>query len=92
MIGVKEAVSIALDNLSDFYSTAKDQFKDILLEEVELSDDKKYWRITIGFTRPVEAANILDVALRSKSYERDYKTFEIEADSGTVRSMKIRKV
>ena len=49
MVDVKQAVSKAMDYLEDMYQI--DQFKDVLLEEVDLSEDNKYWNVTIGFTR-----------------------------------------
>jgi hypothetical protein len=41
MIDVKEAVKIATGYLKQLYEPA--QFHDILLEEVALSDDERYW-------------------------------------------------
>lgn len=97
MIDVKESVRTALDYLSNLYDTSG--FKDILLEEVELSEDEKRWNVTIGFTRPVYSDNPIRAALEKATmdksgiqYKREYKVFEISADDGKVRAMKIREV
>lgn len=49
MVDVKEAVKMAMDYLKEMYDVSA--FKDVLLEEVDLSEDKKFWNVTIGFTR-----------------------------------------
>jgi hypothetical protein len=98
MITVKEAVKIAIDKLTELYSLNKDEFKDILLEEVELSDDNRFWNITLGFSRPVPElpTNPLQAlaaaASLNKNYKREYKVFKLDADSGEIRAMKIRTV
>lgn len=50
MIGVKEAVRIAMDYLATLYED-KD-LRDVLLEEVRLSEDDQYWLVTLGFFAP----------------------------------------
>ncbi len=47
MIDMKQAVQIALDFCHSLY--APEKLGDLLLEEVELSDDEKFWLVTIGF-------------------------------------------
>ncbi len=97
MIDVKESVRTALDYLSNLYDTSG--FKDILLEEVELSEDEKRWNVTIGFSRPVYSDNPIQAAIEKIAsgqtkihYKREYKVFEIAADDGKVRAMKMREV
>jgi hypothetical protein len=85
MITVKEAAKSALDYLTDIYSSM--ELKDPMIEEVELSDDDKFWRITIGFLRPVESTSPI-----FKKYQKEYKLFEISTASGKVKAMKIRTV
>ena len=98
MIDVKEAVKIATEYLKRLYEPA--QLHDILLEEVELSDDEKYWYVTLGFSRPVASTNPLQALtetflktqsiLNQTEYQREYKVFQIDTATGQVRSMKIR--
>ena len=91
MIDVKEAVKIAVDYLQSLYDSTK--LKDILLEEVVLSDDEKYWYVTLGFSRPLEVNQPLSAIVGpeyKREYKREYKVFQIDTASGQVRSMKIR--
>lgn len=96
MINVKTAVKIALDYFAQIYPEAKQKFQDIRLEEVELSDDESTWLVTIGFSRPLppdpSLKNVSKFLLGEHEYQRDYKVFRIDAQSGKVRSMKIRAV
>lgn len=85
MIGVKDAVKIALDLFKELYDTKK--FEDILLEEVELSSDKAAWLVTLGFYRQAPSVNIME-SLGAKHYVRTYKTLQIDAESGAMIAMK----
>jgi hypothetical protein len=85
MIGVKEAVKVAFELFQELYDTKK--FEDILLEEVELSEDRATWRVTIGFARQIPSVNIME-SIGSKKYTRSFKKFEINADDGQMISMK----
>jgi hypothetical protein len=85
MITVKSAVQIAFDLFKELYDTKK--FEDILLEEVELSEDKNSWLVTLGFYRQMPSVNIME-SLGSKKYIRTYKTIEIDAASGEMIAMK----
>jgi hypothetical protein len=94
MIDVKEAVRIATGYLKQLYEPA--QLHDILLEEVALSDDEKYWYVTLGFSRPVASTNpiqaLTETFMKSQGIvnQTEYKVFQIDAATGQVRSMKIR--
>jgi hypothetical protein len=90
MIDVKQAVATAIDSLKNFYGEPQD----LLLEEVDRSEDGKYWLITLGFSipPPVSPANKLQqisVALRPP--QRVYKVFQVDAKTGKFVSMKIRE-
>ena len=85
MIEVKQAVKMAFELFKELYDTKK--FEDILLEEVELSEDKTKWLVTLGFYRQVPSVNIME-SIGSKKYVRTYKTLYIDADSGEMVSMK----
>ena len=92
MVDVKQAVAKAMDYLRDMYQT--DQFRDVLLEEVDLSEDNKFWNVTIGFTRCQESTSGGPMATligQSAEFKREYKVFQIDAGSGDLRSMRSRK-
>ena len=52
----------------------------LALEEVERSKDGRYWLITLGYSPNIFTAR------------RNYKVFTVDADTGEVLSMKIRKM
>jgi hypothetical protein len=85
MIGVKEAVKIAFQLFQELYDTRK--FEDILLEEVEMAQDRTAWLVTVGFYRRMPSVNLVE-SIGSKKYLRTYKTFHIDAVSGEMISMK----
>jgi hypothetical protein len=92
MVDVKEAVGKAMDYLKDMFQI--DQFKDVLLEEVDLSQDNKFWNVTIGFTRVQESTSGGPMATligQSAEFKREFKVFQIDAESGALRSMRSRK-
>jgi hypothetical protein len=100
MIDVKEAVKIAGDTLATLFSSEKLADFDLELEEVEISDDEKYWFITLGFSVPKAKSEKEDSPLsrmltfkeREKEHIRKYKIFRIDAQTGKFHSMKIREV
>ena len=79
MIEIKAAVQTAFALLDELYDTKK--YKDKLLEEVHLSEDKASWLITIGFSRPVPSINIME-SFGSKKYVRTFKQFRLDAETG----------
>jgi len=92
MVDVKEAVGKAMDYLKDMYQI--DQFKDVLLEEVDLSEDNKFWNVTIGFTRRQETTSGGPMATligQSTEFKREFKVFQIDSENGALRSMRTRK-
>lgn len=96
MIDVKEAAKKAAEYFASLYDP--DTYTDLQLEEVELIDDEKYWLITLGYmTVPKSAlgAIIPDSVpriLKSSSGPPKYKQFKIDAETGKVQAMMIRKV
>lgn len=78
MIDVKEAAKTASEYLTGLYSLAS--WDDVRLEEVELTEDEKYWLITLSYS---------DKKLIPR---REYKVFKIDAETGKVQAMKIRTV
>ena len=74
------------------------------MEEVKLSDDEKYWLITLGLlgdelvlepgrTEPTFALTPRkSEAFAHRRYEREYKLFRVSRADGTVEDMAIRSL
>ena len=92
MIDVKEAAKSAAEYFADLYPS--DTYTDLQLEEVELTEDEKYWLITLSYKKteeprePTQFEKILNLPV---SMGREYKHFKIAADNGKVYAMKRRK-
>jgi hypothetical protein len=85
MIDVKQAAQSASNFVTGLYSDRT--ISDVRLEEVELSEDGRYWLITLSFPPPASSVNsMLGIG------RRDYKIFKVDRDSGEVLSMKIREL
>ena len=82
MITAKEALDVAVNYLREFYT----KISNILLEEIELTEDERYWLITLSY-RKVDASIALGILP-----PRQYKVFKIDAAKGQVVSMKMRDV
>lgn len=81
MINAKEAANAAMEYLKSFYAGAEN----IMLEEVELSEEKKSWSVTISFeTAAPETKNHASIITKT------YKIFRIDNTSGQVIAMKSR--
>lgn len=69
--------------------------KDVRLEEVELSDDGRWWFVTLGYyrpdARPVPSTAMNDLLGTAGTVPREYKVFTVDADNGVVKAMKMRK-
>jgi hypothetical protein len=85
-LDVKAAVTTAVTYLKDLYS--EEELKNIRLEEVWLSDDEKYWYVTIGYNSLTSARDPL-ASLRLP--EREYKLFKVRVEDGRVMKMKMRQ-
>jgi hypothetical protein len=83
MLDVKEAAHRASDYFLSLYGG--EGSSGVRLEEVELTDDGRYWLITLS--HPIRDDAPWELATR-----REYKLFTIDATTGEVKSMKIRKV
>ena len=81
MIDVKKAADISAEYLKKFFIDATK----IQLEEVELTDDKKFWNITLSYDSDDSATGYIILGK-----VRKFKVFRIEAETGEVLSMKIR--
>ena len=81
---VKEATEKAVEHLKQFYPTVEK----VQLEEVELTDDDKYWIIVLSY----ENMEIIPLSYLQVGQQRTFKVFKIDANTGIVRSMKIRNL
>lgn len=79
MIGVKEAVRLALDYMKEFSQQELDQLR---LEEVEISEDEKSWLVTVSY--------LDDQAMNPFQKPRAYKLITIDSATGAFKSLKIR--
>lgn len=97
IIDVKQAVDSAAAYLKKLLSVY-----DWMLEEVELSEDERYWYVTLSAlvdsakNKPEGAVSKLPTSpleeLFRNDFERVYKIFTVDAGTGVVRSMKIRTI
>ncbi|MGL4503813.1 MAG: hypothetical protein ACRCU2_32430 [Planktothrix sp.] len=94
MIDVRKAVLAA----QDYFNSVQDlmsqngplDIQDLRLEEVEISEDKKYWFITFGYNLATPEPKY--ALISSVNRDRNYKIFKINSETGEVESMKIREV
>ncbi len=87
MIDVNEASARAVEHLKKLYPDY--DLGKILFEEAELSDDDRFWIITLSYKSPVAAGGV------GKSVfvgDRSYKVFKLLAETGEIRSVKNREV
>jgi len=85
MIDLKTASKIAIEFVQSIYPDNTD----LQVEEIETTEDGKYWLITIGMYDLTGIKGTL-AALAPKP--RKYKAVQINKEDGLVQSMKIRKV
>jgi hypothetical protein len=89
MIDVKQAVKAAKDYATEILG----DLPNLELEEVEISDDDRYWLITFGFDTnkptPENPAGLAALGYGPKA--RKYKIIEIAKDDGKFKAMKIRE-
>lgn len=90
-VSLREAVAIGRAFVQNAYPEGLD---DLQLEEIDRSDDERYWLLTFGFIRPQTPQAREDFTLVPVLPDREpariYKAVEIEAHTGIVKSMKIR--
>ncbi|MEH2023780.1 hypothetical protein [Nostoc sp.] len=99
MIDVKTAVNAAYEYIKSIQHMINSSLRDLRLEEVELSEDKSFWLITLGFDIPKKPPksrleDLMGTSLASTPvlYEREYKLFKVNSQSGEVEAMKIRQL
>jgi hypothetical protein len=90
MIEVKEAVLAAKTAAKDFLSDDV-ELTELLLEEVELDERQGVWVITLGFNMPNKnALTGIGTVFSNDRFIRKYKIFNVDINTGAVKSMKIR--
>ncbi|MGD9329166.1 MAG: hypothetical protein PVH48_09395 [Cyclobacteriaceae bacterium] len=81
---VKEATEKAIEYFKKFYPN----IEKVQLEEVEITDDDKYWNIVLSY----ENMETTPLSYLQIGQQRTFKVFKIDADTGKVRSMKIKNI
>jgi len=92
-VDVKTAVTAANRYLQDVKDLMEIQLESLRLEEVELSEDQRDWLITLGFDVPIRGNSLANLMSGTNSvYQREYKLFKVDSETGEVKSMKIRSL
>lgn len=93
MVDVKSAVLAASDYIKEFQELLNNPLDNLRLEEVDRTEDNKYWLITLGYDDPEGLKHVPEFLTPvTQLSSREYKLFRIDAENGNVESMKIRKV
>jgi len=96
MIDMKQAVNVAMTFLVDLMDTTK--VSEILLEEVESNDDERLWSVTLSALLPESQDGpkpsplALAMGNAPSNRRRIYKVFTIDADTGKLKSMRMRSL
>jgi hypothetical protein len=85
-IDARAAANAAASYFKDLYSTVRS----FSLEEVELSEDGGFWMITLSFEIPPASQTALLTPFQPPKTK--FKVFKVDARTGRVLSMKIRKL
>lgn len=81
---------IAVQKCADYYrNVSGDSTSPLLIEEIELSSNKKHWNVTLSHPNP--NASSLSV-LYGNTDNRLFKAFVVDASTGEVLSMKVKKI
>jgi len=93
-IPVKEAVTKAFEYAHDFYK--QQEIPQLMLEEVELDEEKKNWLVTLGYKSPrtiqrQTSGGVFPLTTEKESI-REYKIFRIDASDGRFISLKIHEI
>ena len=80
-IPAKQAVIAATTNFTEVTGITSG----VTVEELELTEDGKYWMVTLGYSEPGMLPAYLSGA-------KSYKSFKVDAKTGDVLSMKIREI
>jgi hypothetical protein len=61
--------------------------QNIVLEEVEVSDDAEHWLIALGYDHLLRSSRGI-MALSDGGFKRKYKRFKVDRENGEVEYMK----
>lgn len=88
-----QAAQIAREALQELYPAMNVQ-EDVLLEEILQAEENNriFWHITYSIPRIVHNNNPAIASLLGTRVEKEYKTVVVDAETGNVESMLIRKV
>lgn len=86
MIDVNEASSRAIAHLKTLYP--EQDLGKILFEEAELTEDDRFWIITLSYKSPVAASGVGRSVFVG---DRSCKEFKLLAENGDIRSVKNRE-
>jgi hypothetical protein len=95
-IDAKQAAVLSLDYFKDLFPDVR--ISNVALEEVELLEDENCWNITLGFDEPIGRTrssvplNKSLTDLFGTPLTRKFKVFKVDAKTGKVVSMRIRKL
>jgi len=97
MIDSKQAVQFAYQNLYELVGTRElANVEGIQLEELELSDDSKYWNVTVSYPikneQQEEAPNKVPESLAKfirDTPKRKWRTLRIDSQDGRLVAMKM---
>lgn len=80
---------VAAQAASAYFSDLYPNVSSFSLEEVELSDDGNHWQITLGFDI-ADGTGMVPFPFRPPKTK--FKVFKVDAHTGKVLAMKIRKL
>jgi hypothetical protein len=88
-VDAKKAAQLA----SKYFKSLLPEVSDFSLEEVELSEDGKFWLITLGFTaKKAEQTQAGWAVMLGAPPRTKFKVFKVDTRTGEVVSMKIRSL
>ena len=85
---VKEAAKLAKEYVADLF--AEEGIDNVGLEEIELCDDRRFWEVTVGFSRPWDHGGLATIIVGQTGLRRSYKVLLIDNSSGNVASVRDR--
>ena len=95
-IDAKQAAALSLEYFKELFPDAR--ISNVALEEVELVEDENCWLITLGYDEPVGRTrssvplNKSLTDLFGVPLARKFKVFKVDARTGKVISMRIRRI
>jgi hypothetical protein len=95
-IDAKQAAALSLEYFRELFPDVR--ISNVALEEVELLEDENCWLITLGFDEPLRRTrssvplNKSLTDLFGTPLMRKFKVFKVDAKTGKVISMRIRKL